>query len=110
MSRSTFVPRPGWTRELVRQPKAVSATHETAQRLSDEIRANVPVVTGQLLEDYGPMEPELVLKEGMPTWQVPLGTSLWHLIEFGSIHNEAYAPVRKAADAAGLDFDSGGSG
>lgn len=108
MARSTFVARRGWTRELIRGPEALAASHRAATELASEIRDNVPVRSGEAQADYGPMQPQLTAEGGTPTWRIPIGSSIWHLLEFGSIHNEAYAPIRRAADAMGLDFESGG--
>jgi hypothetical protein len=43
-------------------------------------------------------------------WGVAVGTRwrLGHIIEFGSVNNPAYAPLRKAVAATGMRYQDGG--
>jgi hypothetical protein len=40
-----------------------------------------------------------------PGARIVLGDSLWHIIEFGSVNNPPYAPIRRAFGVMGLRLD-----
>lgn len=42
--------------------------------------------------------------------QVRLRDNFWHLVEYGSVNNPPYMPVRKGVIAAGLTFVDDGAG
>lgn len=111
MARGSYTARRGWSRQLCRGTRAIGAQRTIGQRLASEIEANLPVRTGQLKADWGSMSPTLgVASDGLPQTKLPIGSHVWHLIEYGSVNNPAYAPIRRAADAVGLEFESGGPG
>jgi hypothetical protein len=90
---------PGWAPRLLRQPQAVSvlvrAGHITAGAIDDA----VPVRTGSYEKHFVmglSVDPVGVVA------RITIGERRWHIIEHGSVKNEAYAPIRKGVDAAGL--------
>lgn len=108
---ASYTARRGWAKQLCSQAKAGGAIAQHGRVLAGAIEANIPVVTGELKAEWGSMTPELEMGPTGIRAQLPIGTSIWHLIEFGSVHNEAYAPIRKGADQARLEFDgSAGAG
>jgi hypothetical protein len=106
---TTFVSNPAWVEELLATPQAMAALELFGKKLSTEIVSNVPVKTGSLKEHWGSMEPRPGRAGGLPRVELPIGSSLWHIIEWGSdrynVYNPAYAPIRRGADAAGLTID-----
>lgn len=97
----------GWARLVLEQEQAAEALEGFGHKLASEITANIPTKTGSLKEHWGAMTPKITREGGIAALELPIGTSLWHLVEFGSVNNQAYAPIRRGADAAGLAFDSG---
>lgn len=106
-----FIPRPGWAQELLRQPEAAGAILRLGGDLSESIKSEIPVVTGQTKREYGAMAPRPAHDEaGLASAEIPIESSIWHIIEFGARggKNPAFAPIRRGADALGMEIDMGG--
>jgi hypothetical protein len=106
---STFARNPAWVEELLAEPPASVALELFGKKLAVEITSNVPVKRGILEEHWGSMEPRLTREGAFPKVELPIGSSLWHIIEWGNerynVYNPPYAPIRRGADAAGLVID-----
>jgi hypothetical protein len=76
----------------------IDALYESGKQAAAEARSIAPVVTGaykrSIWADRG-------------TFEVTVGSHdpFGHMIEWGSINNEAYAPIRRGVLAAGLRLD-----
>ena len=101
----TYVANPAFIEELMAEPQASAALEVYGKQLSDEIKAAIPVRSGIAREHYGAMTPQIGRRGSFPDVELPILSSIWHLIEFGSVNNIAYAPIRRGAEAAHLQID-----
>jgi DMSO/TMAO reductase YedYZ molybdopterin-dependent catalytic subunit len=89
---------------LKREEGIVDHLTRYAEAGAAEARALTPVLTGEHrdgIQVFAPTTDE----NGEPV--VPFGSVVptWHLIEFGSVHNEPSRSITKGAEAAGLDVE-----
>jgi hypothetical protein len=94
-----FVLNPLGVRELVKSPALASHVSHVTDSLRDTARAGSPVVTGHFAESFT-VDHELTAQGAVGTLgnSDPGATA----IEFGSIHNRPFAPMRRAVRALGL--------
>lgn len=76
-----------------RQPRYRRAIGDEAERVASLVRAMSPVRTGYYLRRVR------AVGSRVHTYDV-----FWHLVEYGSIHNPPYAPLRRGVIASGLRF------
>lgn len=87
------------------EPQAVAVLVAAAKTTSDLIDGKVPVVTGSYKKHFDmglDVRPDLAGAVA----RIEVGEPRWHIIEHGSVHNEAYAPIRKGVDASGLRWEA----
>lgn len=103
----------GWERATLRSPEGRSALRGIANEYKAAVIGNVPVKTGFLQDQY--IATARVrsgkLSAGLPTMRLSVAPRnednipLWSIIEYGSVKNMPYAPLRRGADEVGLQFD-----
>jgi hypothetical protein len=93
-----FVPDPNFEREIAEQAEYQSGLSELAGPVAETIKALAPIREGDFRDSIA------VEIEGA---EVRLGSSDFaaHLIEWGSVNNPPYAPIRRGVSAAGLRLD-----
>lgn len=99
----TFLQSPGWVQRCLNEPQAMGVVAVRAQAAAAIANAAAPHIA-----EYGVGHPE-VGPEGARA-QVTTGSSFWHIVEFGSakyagVHSPAYAPFRRGALGAGMDYE-----
>ena len=82
--------------ELARDPDLLAKLAPHARAVAEQARQLAPDETGAYRRSIQ-VDGNRVLTTD------PFG----HLVEWGSVHNPAYAPLRRAIRAAGLRFDPG---
>lgn len=87
-------PRARWEREIRAQPTFDTAMHLRARELATAVRAVAPDETGYYRRRIRVIGNSVVATD-------PFG----HLVEFGSVNNPAYAPLRRGTLAVGLRLD-----
>lgn len=92
-----FRPNPRMEAELRRSPEFQAAALQIAERVRIQAEATAPVLTGYYKRHF------VVTKEGEA---VLVGNTdpFAHLVEWGSSKNPAHAPLRRGAQAAGLQL------
>lgn len=95
---SRFIKNPHLASDLRRMPGLNDAKRKAAHEIKRNTEAAAPHGTG----DYG--DSIQVFEEGDHIG-VETTDPFWHLIEFGSVHNPAYAPLRRGARAAGVRLE-----
>jgi hypothetical protein len=99
-----YVEARGWETRVLRSPEGRVAIRGLANKMKDEIAQNVPVKDGDLQAWYERTarvrSGKLYL--GTPSMEYSTGVNIWHIIEYGSVKNPPYAPMRRGAEAAGL--------
>ena len=101
-----YVENPGWEAKLLRNPQGRAALRAVANTYKDHVAHNVPVHTGDLqgwYEETGRVRSGK-LSYGVPTMEYWTGVHIYHIIEWGSIHNPPYAPLRRTSDELGLKW------
>lgn len=101
---SGFKLNPNLTKELARQPWAREMLQENAEAVEQEARRASPL-GGDFVGYYGRF------KVRVHRLSATVGNTdiAAHLIEFGSVNNPPYSPLRRGVTAAGLRFvDNGG--
>lgn len=89
-----FRERKTFERELRQQPQYKAAMAERAEVLGHVIEAAAPYKTGYFVRRVRPRGNRVFLRD-----------FAWHWVEFGSIHNPPYAPVRRSVRALGLRYE-----
>lgn len=92
-----FNARKTFEQELRGQPDFQTGMQDRTRILAVTIEAASPHKTGYFARR--------VRKRGR--YRVALLDPFWHLVEYGSKNNPAYAPVRRAVRALGLRFEDG---
>jgi len=85
--------------QLARQPEHKKMLREQAERVKDSAERETPIgETGDTIDRYAIVE--------FPTRMRVLNHDpFFHLTEFGSVNNAAYAPLRRGVRRAGLRLD-----
>jgi hypothetical protein len=92
---------------MLRNPEGRAAIRKFANEYKDAVVENVPIRTGELQDEYeasGRVRSGHLLY-GTPTMQYWTGVHIYHIIEWGSIKNPPYAPLRRTADSLGLAWE-----
>ncbi len=92
-----FVPNPRATEDLQGDAEYQDAMARIARTVAAEVEDAAPHVTGYY---EGHIEADGAT--------VVASDPFWHLVEFGSINNPPYAPLRRGVVAAGLRFVDAG--
>lgn len=100
-----YVETPGWVNRLFKQAQPKAVLYEFAKEYQDAVSASEPVVTGAT---QGIFESTSKLyrrtSHGRPQVRVTTGDPIYHIIEWGSVNNPPYAPFRRGAERAHLDW------
>lgn len=96
----SFIPNPDFVDELEADPETVTCMEDFANTALDAARAVSPSKTfsDRLSVEVNGSDVALV-----SDW------SLWAIIEYGSVNNPPYAPMRLGLQAAGLTLTDDGS-
>lgn len=96
---STFAINPAGLREVANGPAVTAAIQTVAKAIASRAEGTAP--TRQFRVDV------LDVHDTDDGVVITVGTrwSLGHLIEWGSINNQPYAPLRKAVSSLGLKFE-----
>lgn len=89
-----YVPNPRWEVEFTNSREAKALTKETAEAIADKVRAIAP-------EDTRPTRSGTVYKDSIVVTEDNQVTSTdpkAHLLEWGTVHMAALAPLRRAAE------------
>lgn len=90
--RARIVPSPGGIARLQADPRYQAFRHEAALAVAASVRIVAP--RGRT----GDYARSIVVRGG----EVHSVSPWWHLVEYGSVNNSAYAPLRRGTRAAGL--------
>lgn len=94
----TFIPNPDFEREFKAELSVKAAMLERAQVVKGVVEQIAPEgYTG----DYADL---IVAGEDEEGAYVASTDFAGHIVEFGSVNNEAYAPLRRGVISAGLSF------
>ncbi len=103
-----YIENPAWVGQLMRTEKPKLVLYAFAEAYVKTASRNVPVHTGATQEDF---DSNKILKKsshGFPLMEVNFRGNdyphIWHIIEYGSVNNPAYAPLRKGAEGVGLSW------
>lgn len=92
-----LIPNPKLEEELLGEREFVEALKQSAAPLASSVRSAMPVgSTGRAKESVK------VVSGGRASVAVAITDPFGHLIEWGSIKNPAYAPLRRGARNAGF--------
>lgn len=90
-----FRANPGFEREIVLSATARAAINEAAAEVARLARSMAPSKTGRYKRSIS-------VENDADSTFVATSDIAGHIVEFGSANNPAYAPIRRAARAAGL--------
>lgn len=95
---AVFIPDPSFLQLLQRSADVADMTMEVAEAIANEARSNGPQRSGSYVQG---VETERVEVDGATGARVMANdrTGAGSLVEFGSVNNPAYAPLRRGADA-----------
>jgi len=96
---ASFRPNRQARAQLARQPEHKAMLREQAERVKDSAERESPIgETGDYIDRFDIVE--------LPTrMRVSNDDFAWHLTEFGSVNNPAYAPLRRGVRRAGLRLE-----
>jgi len=101
-----YVSNPRWEVETLRSTEGRAVLRGIANDYKDELPTQVPIKTGELAtwyEETGRVRSGK-LSAGLPTMQYSTGVNIYHIIEWGSVKNPPYAPLRRTAVALNLKW------
>ena len=104
---SRYVENPGWQIRVLKDPLARAAIRYAAASTLKSITANTPVVTGEY-QAYWEESAKVRSSQSADftsSAKIVTGDAIWHIIEFGSVNNPPYAPIRRGVIAAGLRWN-----
>jgi hypothetical protein len=96
---SRFKRNPGLVKQLAREPWAREMLRENAEAVEREAKRNSPL--GSSFVGYYDRFVTRVHRDSATVGNQDFAA---HLVEWGSINNPAYAPLRRGVAAAGLEF------
>lgn len=107
---ATFIETPGWQYRALSGAEGEACIHQATEAVRTAIIENVPVRTGQyqMTFERGLSEEHTRGDRGTPAEQLVTGSSIWHIIEFGSRNNMPYAPMRRGVEQAGMRWEGSG--
>lgn len=91
---TSFERNPRLEEELERDPRMTAHLRATATTVAVSVRATAPKTTGYYRKRVRPRGTRVVAED-----------FAWHLVEYGSVNNTPYAPLRRGTRAAGLRLD-----
>lgn len=95
----------------MRTPAPKAAVYAFAELFAQSASSSVPVRTGNLQEDFDSYKLLRKTSQGFPavkfTARGEFYPHIWHIIEYGSIKNPPYAPLRRGAERASLKWEEG---
>lgn len=91
-------------RGLLRSEGALQFVEQIAELGAENARDIQPELTGQESRSIGMLGSEV--RDGVAAAYFGSVSPIWHIMEFGSIHNPPFAPLRGAAQRLGLKFES----
>lgn len=90
-----FVPNPFFEEELARSLGLQVVVHGLTEDTADEVRATGPRDEGNYIEG---IETDVGIEDGRATGRVIANDMASGLIEFGTVNNPPFAPLRRAAE------------
>lgn len=104
---SRYVENPGWQIKVLKDPLARAAIRYAASSTLKSITQNTPIVTG---EYQGYWEETTKIRGSQSadftaSAKIVTGDAIWHIIEYGSVNNPPYAPMRRGVIANGLTWE-----
>lgn len=90
---------------ILATPAMMRAVGDAAEAIADYAVAAAPVNTGAYVDSIAATSP--VIEEGVATAKVVTDDFAWHLVEYGSVNNPPYRPMRTGVERAGLQFKDG---
>lgn len=98
-----FIPEPGGVTEIVTSEEALALCLSIAEIGAKVARDLTPEgETG--FERKAIVSGGAQVVDNVATAQFGSVSQTWHMTEFGSVHNPAYAPLRNAAQGLGIEF------
>jgi hypothetical protein len=85
-----FIENPLWVAEVLSEPQAQAVRDHFAGQAKDQIISVDPEGDEGQWSTDGP--------------NIVTDSSIWHIIEYGSVNNPPYAPIRRGVEAAGLKW------
>lgn len=95
MAGITYTPNPGFEASLLADPLTKAALKAFADTALAGAQAAAPVLTGRY-------RASLAVDDSGPTPALISTSSFWGLIEYGSVHNPPFAPLRRGVSSAGI--------
>lgn len=93
--------------EALASSDAVDVVNDLTDRIANDARSNAPQGTTGMAQRSIDSLPATVA-DGVATGIVYSDDPFWHLIEYGSVNNDPYRPISRAAmDNAGEFTDAG---
>lgn len=93
----------------MRTPQPKAALYGFAQAYQSAVSSSMPVRTGALQEDFDNSKLLIKSSHGYPVVELSARgefyPSIWHIIEYGSVKNPPYAPLRRGAERASLRWE-----
>ena len=90
--------------ELFQTNEARAFVAGTAVKCAKAANEAAPVgASGDTSHSYEAFGSEI--RDGVATSYFGTRSSIWHIIEFGSVNNPPYRPMTKAVDRVGLKFE-----
>ncbi len=104
---SRYVAKPGWQIRVLKDPQARALIKGVANITRASITANTPVRTGEYQAYWEATSAVRRSQSSDFTAAAKITTSdaIWHIIEYGSVNNPPYAPIRRGVIAAGLHWN-----
>lgn len=102
---SRFVPNPGFLAEFSRSKQLLDVLKGKADEAADNARAVAPVQFGDYQDG---IEAVSGIEGGMAVGRVNANHFTSHWIEAGTSDTPTFAPLRKGAEATGLNFEARG--
>src|SRR4051812_16675366 len=104
---SRYVENRGWQIRVMKGPLARAQIKDAANQTLASIILNTPVVTG---EYQGYFEATTTTRRSQAAdfsaaAKITTSDKIWHIIEYGSVNNPPYAPIRRGVIAAGLKWN-----
>lgn len=98
-----FIPEPGGITEILTSEEALGlclSVVDAAAKVAKDLTPRGETGFEQAAVVSGGAQ----VVDNVATAQFGSVSQTWHITEFGSVHNPAYAPLRNAARGLGIDF------
>ncbi len=103
---SRYVENPGWTIRVLKTPQARALIKGVATATLASITANTPIRTGEYQIYWEDTTKVRSLRSaGGAAAQITTSDAIWHIIEYGSVNNPPYAPIRRGVIEMGLHWE-----